>query len=155
MNTQVITIHVIDVMPYLLQFKKKDTIGIEGPLCISGTLSPPFFPQGNYRTEFTPYHSHERFYTSATHLCSHKQYSCTAVKTWYQYVFSSYNLPFQLNMFWRCIHVGSCSSNLSLLKYNIPLSKYTTTCSSVLLMVDFCGVCKSFAFVMLQVTFLQ
>lgn len=32
---------------------------------------------------------------------------------------------------------------LFLLQFNIPLSKYTTTCLSVLLMVDICVVSKS------------
>lgn len=79
---------VINIMVYLQQLKKVDIIGIEGPLCIlSWALSPLFFPKDTYKTEFTAYHSHECFYTSALHFCSHKQYCFTVVKTWYQYVF--------------------------------------------------------------------
>lgn len=41
---------------------------------------------------------------------------------------------------WSCIHLDSCSPSLFLFQFSIPLSKYTTTCLPVFLMVDICVV---------------
>ena len=67
-------------MPYLLQLKKDklDTVDTGDP-CI--VFPEPFPLHPSLEAEFSVYYSHAYFYTFTAHLCNHKQYCFTAVKT--------------------------------------------------------------------------